>query len=130
MVKGIENSFLELLEAEVNQIGICVEGIRTFLKLAKEEEKRMTEKRRLEIESRIGTRQPEGRKGTARLFGAHFYSRVCPICEHTIDIGQAIPPECAIETLTSPFRDVEGWMHFYRIGICQDCQDEWFGKKD
>jgi hypothetical protein len=43
VVKGIEKSFLTVIEAEVNQIAICVEGIRTFLKLAIDEADKLEE---------------------------------------------------------------------------------------
>ena len=37
MAKGIEKSILLVIEAEINQIGICVDGIKAFLKVVKEE---------------------------------------------------------------------------------------------
>lgn len=43
MDKGIEMSLLTVIEAEVKQIAICVEGIQMFLKVAKIEAKKREE---------------------------------------------------------------------------------------
>jgi hypothetical protein len=66
----------------------------------------------------------------ARMCRGRFFARACPICGHIIDLGQPIPQECTIESLTIPFRNAEGWVEFSRSGVCQDCQDNRYGKVD
>ena len=54
----------------------------------------------------------------------------CPICGHIIDFGHRLPCECSILGQTSPFRNLKGMIEFECSGICQDCQDNRYGKED
>lgn len=66
----------------------------------------------------------------AQISGRRLYSRSCPICGHIIDLGQRMPREYAIVSLTSPFRNAKGRIEFHKTGMCQDCQDNKYGKED
>ena len=66
----------------------------------------------------------------AQFFRRSFYMRECPICGHLIDLGQLIPRECALLSMTNPFRDSQSYDLYVRSGICQDCQDIKYGRAD
>jgi hypothetical protein len=67
---------------------------------------------------------------TAQFFRMSSYMRKCPMCGHLIDLGQPVPCECALVSLTSQFRDSQSYDLYVRSGICQDCQDTKYGRVD
>ena len=47
---------------------------------------------------------------------------VCARCGHIIDVGQMLPRECPILSLSSPFTNSKSVMEYEQTGICEDCQ--------
>lgn len=72
----------------------------------------------------------ELRKVIAHIGKEHLEVMHCPICGHILDFGQQLPCECSILGPTNPFRNVKGQIEFECSGICQDCQDNRYGKED
>jgi hypothetical protein len=66
----------------------------------------------------------------AYLLKTQLHMRKCPMCGHFIDLGQQVPRECALVSLTRPFRDRYSWDLYTRSGLCQDCQDIKYGRVD
>lgn len=54
----------------------------------------------------------------------------CPICGHIIDLDQSLPKEYALLGMSSPFRDSKSRYEYSRSGMCQDCQDNQYGRED
>jgi hypothetical protein len=59
----------------------------------------------------------------AQFFKMSSCMRKCPMCGHLIDLGQPVPCECALLSLSTPFRDSQSYDLYIRSGVCQDCQD-------
>ena len=66
----------------------------------------------------------------AQFFRMSSHIRTCPICGHLIDLGQPIPREYALLSLTTPFRDSQSYDLYIRSGLCQGCQDLKYGRAD
>lgn len=74
--------------------------------------------------------KPKHKEIATQVFKLSSYMRKCPMCGLVIDLGQPIPLECALLSLTSPFRNSKGWDEYSTSGLCQDCQDTKYGKVD
>lgn len=63
----------------------------------------------------------------AYLLKTQLYMRKCPMCGHFIDLGQQVPRECALVSMTSSFKNRKEWNEYARSGLCPDCQLNLYG---
>ena len=52
----------------------------------------------------------------------------CPICKKIVNTSDAFNASYAPDRLSNPFRDDLSRKEYSILGLCQDCQDQVFGR--